>query len=42
MKVSPWFLPAAEAAVYYAKRLREMQWLERLARACGRDVRPRQ
>lgn len=40
MSVRPWFLPAKEAAVYYAAKLREMRWLERLAKACGRRIRP--
>lgn len=37
----PWLLSPKKAAPIYAKLLREMQWLERLAIACGRKIRPR-
>lgn len=41
MKVPAWFLPPVEAAKRYAKQLAEMRFVERLAQAIGRNVRPK-
>lgn len=41
MTVPAWFLPPVEAAKRYAKQLADMRFAERLAKACGREIRPR-